>query len=262
MSWISFHSYIPNFYIAENNFFYSGLNGSCDIEVIAAEIVPTTTTTSTTTIAPPTTTTTTTVPPPDCALAGTIELFDCELAGIAELISEPQCELAGDAEKIYPTTTTTTTVPPLDCELAGGAERIEPEPTTTTTTTTTTLPPEFFFLAFTAEGTDQRCSDLGEGCTGCNFYYGANGSTLSEGLALYQDEALTIPAVNGYYNDCCNYWVCIDGVLGSGGTCDCYFEGTAEKIEPTTTTTTTTVLTCDLAGSAEQTDPPPPPPTP
>jgi hypothetical protein len=260
MSWISFHSYIPNFYIAENNFFYSGLNGSCDIEVIAAEIVPTTTTTSTTTIAPPTTTTTTTVPPPDCALAGTIELFDCELAGIAELISEPQCELAGDAEKIYPTTTTTTTVPPLDCELAGSAERIEPEPTTTTTTTT--LPPEFFFLAFTAEGTDQRCSDLGEGCTSCGPYYGANGSTLSEGLALYQDEALTIPAVNGYYNDCCNYWVCIDGVLGSGGTCDCYFEGTAEKIEPTTTTTTTTVLVCDLAGSAEQTDPPPPPPTP
>ena len=25
-SWISFHSYLPNFYIAENNFFYSGLN--------------------------------------------------------------------------------------------------------------------------------------------------------------------------------------------------------------------------------------------
>jgi hypothetical protein len=107
MSWVSFHSYIPNFYIAENNFFYSGLNGSCDVEALAAEIVPTTTTTSTTTIAPPTTTTTSTIPPPDCALAGTIELLDCELAGTAELISAPECELAGNAEAIYPTTTTT-----------------------------------------------------------------------------------------------------------------------------------------------------------
>ena len=29
-AWISFHSYLPNFYIAENNFFYSGINGCCD----------------------------------------------------------------------------------------------------------------------------------------------------------------------------------------------------------------------------------------
>ncbi len=47
-SWISFHSYIPNYYIAENNFFYSGLNSSCDLEAIAAIEVTTTTTTSTT----------------------------------------------------------------------------------------------------------------------------------------------------------------------------------------------------------------------
>jgi len=256
MSWISFHSYIPNFYIAENNFFYSGLNGSCDVEALAAEIVPTTTTT--TTLAP-TTTTTTTLPPPNCALAGTIELLNCELVGTAERISPLNCDLAGTAEAIYPTTTTTTTTV-LDCALGGTAEAIAPEPTTTTTTTT--LPPEFFFLAFTPEGTAQRCSDLGEGCTSCGPYYGAPGSTLSEGLALYQDETLTTPAANGYYNDCCNYWVCTGGVFGSGGTCDCYFEGTAEKIEPTTTTTTTTVLDCDLAGNAEQTNPPPPPPTP
>jgi hypothetical protein len=149
MSWVSFHSYIPNFYIAENNFFYSGLNGSCDVEALAAEIVPTPTTTSTTTIAPPTTTTTSTIPPPDCALAGTIELLDCELAGTAELISAPECELAGTAEAIAPeptTTTTTTTAEPttttttttvLDCNLVGSAEKVY----TTTTTTTTEFPP-------------------------------------------------------------------------------------------------------------------------
>jgi hypothetical protein len=36
-SWVSFHSYIPNYYIGENNFFYSGLNQGCDLDFIAAE---------------------------------------------------------------------------------------------------------------------------------------------------------------------------------------------------------------------------------
>jgi len=53
-SWISFHSYIPNFYIAENNFFYSGIKGCCDeFDAVAVVSVPepsTSTTTSTTTI--------------------------------------------------------------------------------------------------------------------------------------------------------------------------------------------------------------------
>jgi hypothetical protein len=51
-SWVSFHSYIPNFYIAENNFFYSGLNGGCDLAAIAVQELPNPTTTSTTTAAP------------------------------------------------------------------------------------------------------------------------------------------------------------------------------------------------------------------
>ncbi len=57
-SWISFHSYIPNFYIAENNFFYSGINEGCDLEAIVAIEVPTTTTTSTSTSTTSTTSTT------------------------------------------------------------------------------------------------------------------------------------------------------------------------------------------------------------
>lgn len=37
-SWISFHSYIPNFYIGENNFFYSGLNNCCsDFEFVVTQ---------------------------------------------------------------------------------------------------------------------------------------------------------------------------------------------------------------------------------
>ncbi len=66
-SWISFHSYIPNFYIAENNFFYSGTNEGCDLEAIAAVEVPTTTTTM----------------PPDCTIEGTAYLVDCTIEGVA-----------------------------------------------------------------------------------------------------------------------------------------------------------------------------------
>jgi len=49
-SWISFHSYIPNWYIAENNFFYSGVNGCCeDFDFVAGTLIPNPTTTTTTT---------------------------------------------------------------------------------------------------------------------------------------------------------------------------------------------------------------------
>ena len=121
-SWISFHSYIPNWYIGENNFFYSGLNGGCDLEAIAAEQVPT----------PPTTTTTSTIRPPEplCQLVGTaIRVGQCELDGFAERTQD--CSLGGYAEGL-PTTTTTTTVPPTTTTTT--------TPTPTTTTTTTPIP--------------------------------------------------------------------------------------------------------------------------
>jgi len=257
-SWVSFHSYIPNWYIAENNFFYSGLNEGCDLEIFAAEIVPTTTTTTTT--ATPTTTTTSTTTTLDCALEGTVDLLDCALEGTAELISPPECEISGTAERIEPTTTTTTTTV-LDCAIDGTAEAVY-----TTTTTTTTEAPQFFSLAYSAVGPEQGCSEFGEGCTICAIYYGAPGSTLQDGLALYDDSGLTIPVANGYYNNCCNYWIATGGILGSETICpttttttttvlDCALDGVAQG---TTTTTTTTVLDCGLAGNAEQAPTPPP----
>jgi hypothetical protein len=130
-SWISFHSYIPNFYIAENNFFYSGLNGGCDIEALAAQIVP-----------------------EDCSIAGTAVLIkDCSLIGSAVRVLD--CSIEGSAELIPTTTTTTTTVAP-DCNLEGSAQPITTTTTTTltpttTTTTTTVLDCE---LAGTAEETN------------------------------------------------------------------------------------------------------------
>jgi hypothetical protein len=93
-SWTSFHSYIPNFYIAENNFFYSGLNEGCDLEAIAAIEVQS-----------PTTTTTTTV------------VYNCGLAGSAYT---PNCDVEGFALGTTTTTSTTTTIAP-DCGLEGTA---------------------------------------------------------------------------------------------------------------------------------------------
>jgi len=100
-TWISFHSYLPNFYMGENNFFYSGINGCCDgLDVSLsgfgaistsslAEVVPRTTTTTSTLYVPP--------PPPS---------YDCDLVGTAYSID---CSLDGTATDVTPTTTTTTT---------------------------------------------------------------------------------------------------------------------------------------------------------
>ena len=74
MHWVSFHSFIPNFYIAENNFFYSGLNTGWDIEMIAAQEVASTTTTTTTTI------------PLNCNLVGTASVVNCGFDGTALIL--------------------------------------------------------------------------------------------------------------------------------------------------------------------------------
>lgn len=101
-SWISFHTYIPNFYIGENNFFYSGINGCCtnvgapNLEVVAGRLLPVspiTTTTTTTPLIPTTTTTSTTI--------------DDELDG--GLFIPTSCELAGTGVITVPPATTTTT---------------------------------------------------------------------------------------------------------------------------------------------------------
>jgi hypothetical protein len=113
-SWTSFHSYLPNFYIPENNFFYSGTNGCCDaldaeIQLLAGEMIDVRLTTTTTTEAPPMTTTTTTTIKIDCAIGGTIIETDCLINGTA-IITVP------------PTTTTT------QCARPGGLEETATPP--------------------------------------------------------------------------------------------------------------------------------------
>lgn len=110
-AWVSFHSYLPNFYIEDNTFFYSGKNGCCEFdgdvpnfEVIVGEVEPPViiTTTSTTTSDPLFTTTTTTT-----------EAVDCELSG--GVFIPTSCELEGTAVITVPPTTTTTSTTEIPC---------------------------------------------------------------------------------------------------------------------------------------------------
>jgi hypothetical protein len=101
-TWVSFHSYLPNFYMGENNFFYSGLNGCCDgLSISSFEAFDSIVTSSLAEVVDRTTTTTTTtdVPIPD-------PIIPCDFYGIAQYT----CQFYIDAT-VYTTTTTTTTCP-------------------------------------------------------------------------------------------------------------------------------------------------------
>lgn len=92
-SWISFHSYLPNWYIGENNFFYSGIPTCCDDDLdftfIAGELVPNTTTTSSTSSTSSTTSTTSSTTTLNCTIGcNSIELF-CSLAGEGTVFTIP-----------------------------------------------------------------------------------------------------------------------------------------------------------------------------
>jgi hypothetical protein len=119
-SWISFHSYIPNWYIAENNFFYSGLNGGVDLEAIAVvevPYVPTTSTTSSSTTkcktCKPVTTSTTTTATPDCTIDGYVTVLDCTIEGVAyDITPLTTTSTTSTTTTFNCTTSTTTTVCP------------------------------------------------------------------------------------------------------------------------------------------------------
>jgi hypothetical protein len=132
-SWVSFHSYIPNFYVGENNFFYSGLNGCCDS--VDGEATFTALVGEISKIMPPTTTTSTSsapIPLPTTTTTSTLAL-DCELEGT---VVQTSCELDGDAYiTVYPVPTTTicqrSNVPSTNNFITGYEETCGPEVVTT-----------------------------------------------------------------------------------------------------------------------------------
>ena len=103
-SWISFHSYLPNWYVGETRYFYSGLN-YCpnDFDALVGTMLPnfTTTTTSTTRYIVPTTTTTTTAYVPDCEIVVEVTIPACDIDGNAVIIYTPEvCQRPPDLQQI------------------------------------------------------------------------------------------------------------------------------------------------------------------
>lgn len=254
-SWISFHTYIPNFYIGENNFFYSGLNGGCDIEAIAGEevpFVPTTTSTSTKCVdckpAPSTTTTTTTI---DCNISGQAVSLECDLAGSAIDITPPVTTSTTSSTTTFNcTTSTTTTICPL-C-----STYIINNPSKTPTyiygiDCVTGL--EFRTYSYTEHQPICSCVEpevpeglsitlYGLGCTSC-FCFELTNTTLCDANFTYTNcsgdiiESTILPLET--INICVKNMQLLvgDGIIISGGTTSC-----TSNNDCTTTTTTTAIL--------------------
>lgn len=157
-SWISFHSYTPNYYIGENNFFYSGVNSCCaDFDFIVGVAEDTCEIVGTCTKKPSTSpdcefgveiTITTPLPSsPDCEFEVTVTVeepqqLDCEFETQFTIIETPStdCEFeveltyiepVGDCEFELEFTIQEPSAPDCDFEI----ELTEVPPTTTTTTT-------------------------------------------------------------------------------------------------------------------------------
>jgi len=133
-SWVSFHTYLPNFYIGENNFFYSGLNEGCDVTAIAVTEIPSPTTTTTTTI-----------------------IIYCNLTGTAVVTGYP-CLLEGTVVEETTTTTTststsTTTSTTSSTTSTSTSSTTSTSTSSTTSTSTTTVPFECTLVpgSFTTE---------------------------------------------------------------------------------------------------------------
>jgi len=216
-SWISFHSYIPNWYIGDNNFFYSGLNSCCGgIEaefgiMIGDDEAPIPTTTTTTSRLPLITTTTTTTAQADCELEGTFVILDCEFEITALRLSEPI------------TTTTVCARPLLPSSVFVSGYQLAPDPSVDFSGSKDAACEALAFIGF-------RFPDL----TFTSFTVSL--ASLSVGQVVYLDSSssdCTLVPDGWYINDesltLGLVIEVVDGVIVSLQDCSC----------PTTTTTTT-----------------------
>lgn len=117
-SWISFHTYLPNYYIGENNFFYSGLNGGCNMTVVAA--VPT---------------------PAGCLLPfGTALVDNCSTGTTTTTSTSSTTSTSTSTTSTSTSTSTTTSSTTATPTTTTTSTTAPPLPTTTTTSTTLTPP--------------------------------------------------------------------------------------------------------------------------
>lgn len=246
-AWVSFHSYLPNYYIGENNFFYSGINDSCDdfdflVGVINNQV--------------------------DCSLSGIVREVDCYLQGYAEDVTFSPTTTTTTTS----TTTSTTTAPPTTTTTT----------TTSSTTTTTTTAVAIYTHRFVAIG-DISLQDACIYEPTIEVY--SYSSILQLGIIIYRTrigDTLIDPIVVDNTNVASIDWLLTTrysfttNVLGEvNNTFDCTPTTTTTTTTtsstttttttvpaPTTTTTTTSTTTtttttvapeCVLAGTAQET---------
>ena len=221
-SWVSFHTYLPNFYIGENNFFYSGLNESCDISAVAVTEIPS-----------PTTTTTTTV------------IYYCNLSGTAVNV----CALEGTAINEEYTTTTTTSSSTSTTTTSTSTS------TSTTTTTTTTATPTT--TTTTTSSSTSTTTTTTTATPTCNNYSIEGAPSIDvewlECDGTPNSATVTTPAIV-----VCAQTGSVSQTGGAGnitqlGACSTTTTTTTTLTPTTTTTTTTTAPDCNLAGTAAAT---------
>jgi hypothetical protein len=223
--WASFHSYLPNFYIGENNFFYSGSNACCtevnvatDITVIAGIVEP---------VVPYTTTTTTTSPPLFTTTTTTTSALDCTLANGS--FTETNCELEADGViTVPPTTTTTLCVRPsgLNSDYFLEGYQVNQDPPLVTTGTSQQACNAVTFISET---------EPEQGVTPIYINVQYSGSTSTIGTVIYEGAGYNCTYLaDGWYSTQESY---SDGYVFE------VVNGAISSISPcvTTTTTTTTI---------------------
>jgi hypothetical protein len=228
-SWTSFHSYLPNWYIGDNNFFYSGLNNCCsdvegDFVALVANVDRTITTTTTAPPQPrPTTSTSTTLFTIDCTIIGEAFAVDCLLEGTG-IITVP------------PTTTTTLCQRPswlVSYTLYNGYEITGETPVITSTSLEVLCesfpiilsPVEKTLISFTAMSTDSDNLEVGQILYNTNYL--TDCSLVADGW--YYD-------TNTLFNNTAYHVV--NGVITEIVNCDCGI----------TTTTSTTIFIPECCG--------------
>jgi hypothetical protein len=101
-SWISFHSYIPNWYVAENNFFYSGQNNCCeDFDFLVGVLIPNPTTTSTTSTSTSSTSSTTTTTTTTALLSTVVSIGGIICGVFVNWVSKTPSEVKCDWLKAF-----------------------------------------------------------------------------------------------------------------------------------------------------------------
>ena len=252
-SWISFHSYIPNWYVAENNFFYSGLNGGCDIAAIAyEEVIYTTSSTTTPCIG---------CKPPESTTSTTTVYVDCDLEGTAILEPEPTTTTTSSSSTSTSTSTSTTTITTTLCPSCSTYTVTNSTAFSQPVTITSCYTNEEFVVYVSANSFINICSCippevtigvtqslLAEECVGCFCYTVTNdtGKDSDFSYTTCNGVDLTLSILNGQSLQVCAQQFSVTSffpVLIEGGMLPCSVDGDCTPIPTTTTTSSSTSTT-------------------